>query len=122
MRFLLDQNISPKVAEPLRVAGHDVTVAREVGLSRASDDVVMATARAEQRVLVSADTDFGAILARTRAASPSFILMRRAANERPAEQAALVLNNLEAVAEDLDAGAVVVLGERTLRIRRLPLA
>ena len=50
---------SPKVAGPLRAAGHDVTVAREVGLSTASDEVVIATARLERRVLVSADTDFG---------------------------------------------------------------
>lgn len=71
MRFLLDQNLSPKVAAPLRAAGHDVTIAREVGLSAASDDVVMATARLEGRVLVSADTDFGAILAVSGATSPS---------------------------------------------------
>ncbi len=121
MRFLLDQNISPKVAEPLRAAGHDVTVAREVGLSTATDEVVMAAARAEQRVLVSADTDFGAILARTQATSPSFILIRRAANERPTEQAGLLMGNLDAVADDLDAGAIVVLGDRTLRIRPLPI-
>jgi len=37
------------------------------------------------------------------------------------EQAQIILDNLPAVAEDLDAGAVVVLGDRTLRIRRLPL-
>ncbi|MGI8678374.1 MAG: hypothetical protein ACR2LX_06770 [Jatrophihabitans sp.] len=48
--------------------------------------------------------------------------MRRAANERPAEQAALLLGNLAAVADDLAAGSIVVLGERALRIRRLPLA
>ncbi len=121
MRFLLDQNISPKVAEPLRAAGHDVIVAREVGLRSATDETVMAAARSEDRVLISADTDFGAILARSGATTPSFILMRRAVNERPAEQAALILDNLPTVSDDLDAGAVVVLGENTLRIRRLPI-
>jgi hypothetical protein len=45
--------------------------------------------------------------------------VRRAANRRPDEQAALILNNLETVVADLAAGAIVVLGETTLRIHRL---
>lgn len=121
MRFLLDHNLSPKVATPLRAAGHDVTVAREAGLRTANDEVVMATARRETRVLVSADTDFGALLALSGVTTPSFLLLRRAANRRPNEQATLILDNLDAVAADLDAGAIVVLGEATIRIRRLPI-
>jgi len=121
MRFLLDENLSPKVAAPLRAAGHDVTIAREVGLRTATDQVVIETARREARVLISADTDFGAILALSGAATPSFVLVRRAANRRPDEQAALILNNLETVVADLAAGAIVVLGETTLRIHRLPI-
>jgi predicted nuclease of predicted toxin-antitoxin system len=42
----------PKVAAPLRAAGHDVTIAREVGLRTATDQVVIETARREARVLV----------------------------------------------------------------------
>jgi predicted nuclease of predicted toxin-antitoxin system len=122
MKFLLDQNISPKVATPLRTAGHDVSVAREVGLRSATDEVVMAAARSEGRVLVSADTDFGALLALTGATEPSFPLMRRASNQRPAEQAALILDNLDLVSDDLEAGAIVVLGESTIRIHRLPIS
>jgi hypothetical protein len=53
MRFLLDENLSPKVAAPLRAAGHDVTIAREVGLRSATDQVVIETARREARVLVA---------------------------------------------------------------------
>jgi predicted nuclease of predicted toxin-antitoxin system len=121
MKFLLDQNISPKVATPLRAAGHDVTIAREVGLRSASDAVVLAAARSEDRVLVSADTDFGALLAISGASTPSFLLMRRAANQRPAEQAALILDNLDLVSDDLKAGAIVVLGESTIRVHRLPI-
>jgi predicted nuclease of predicted toxin-antitoxin system len=121
MRFLLDHNISPKVADPLRAAGHDVAVVREVGMSRATDEVVIDFARRERRVLVSADTDFGTILARTRASTPSFVLIRRMAHERPSQQASMILDNLPTVADDLEAGAIVVLGDRTLRIRLLPL-
>jgi predicted nuclease of predicted toxin-antitoxin system len=104
MRFLLDENLSPKVAAPLRAAGHDVAIAREVGLRTATDQVVIETARREARVLISADTDIGAILALSGAATPSFVLVRRAANRRPDEQAALILNNLETVVTDLAAG------------------
>src|SRR5262245_58429065 len=119
MRFLLDQNVSPKIAAPLRAAVHDVTIAREVVLRTQSVHVVIETDRGEGRVLVSPDTDVAAILAVSGAMTPSFLLLRPAANRRPNEQAALILNNLETIDADLAAGAVVVLGETTLRIRRL---
>ncbi|HET7386122.1 MAG TPA: DUF5615 family PIN-like protein [Nocardioidaceae bacterium] len=121
MRFLIDHNLSPGVAVPLRAAGHDVAIAREVGLRTAPDEAVIEVARNEGRVLVSADTDFGAILAISAATTPSFLLMRRAGNRRPEEQATLILDNLDAIRADLEAGAIVVLGEATLRIHLLPI-
>jgi len=38
-----------------------------------------------------------------------------------AEQSAIVLANLDQIAEDLEAGAVVVIGDDWIRIRRLPM-
>jgi predicted nuclease of predicted toxin-antitoxin system len=87
----------------------------------ATDEVVIGYARANDRVLVSADTDFGTLLARSHASAPSFLLMRRASGRRATEQAALILANCESVRDELAAGAIVVLGEETLRIRRLPI-
>jgi predicted nuclease of predicted toxin-antitoxin system len=78
-------------------------------------------ARAEDRVLVSADTDFGALLARQRATDPSMLLIRRLVGRRAAEQVALIRANLDTVAVDLAAGAVVVFTDESIRIRRLPL-
>ena len=121
MRFLLDNNLSPKLIDLLRAAGHDVTHVRDLGLAAAPDEVVLERARGEGRVLISADTDFGTLLARLHATSPSFVLIRRAAGRRAAEQAELLLGNLALVEDDLRAGAVVVLGEATIRIRRLPI-
>lgn len=37
MRFLLDQNRSPRLAELLRNAGHDAVHTLELGLERASE-------------------------------------------------------------------------------------
>lgn len=121
MRFLIDENLSPRLADLLRTAGHDAVHVRDLGLASAPDEVVMSVAGTDLRTLISADTDFGTLLARTGATAPSFLLIRRASGRRAIEQAALIVDNLEAIAEDLEFGAVVVLGERALRIRRLPI-
>jgi hypothetical protein len=49
------------------------------------------------------------------------ILIRRLIGRRAAEQAVIILANLDQVAEDLTAGAVVALHEDLLRVRRLPI-
>ena len=121
MRLLLDENLSPRLADLLRPARHDVVHVRDLGLTSASDERVMAVAANDRRVLVSADTDFGTLLARTGAAAPSVILLRRASGRRASEQAVLLTDNLPAVEEELNVGAVVVLGEQAIRIRRLPI-
>lgn len=120
MKFLIDNNLSPQVAGRLEAAGHDAIHLRDLGLQAATHHDVMARAAADGRVLVSADTDFGTLLARSGAKTPSVLLIRRLAGRSAADQAAIILANLPAVTEDLDAGAVVVLTDESIRIRRLP--
>ena|ERR1039458_7425695 len=121
MRFLIDNNLSPVLAESLRVAGHDAAHVRDYDLQAATDEVVLAQARGDNRVLISADTDFGTLLAREGADRPSVLLIRRLSGRRAAEQATIILANLNVVAEDLDSGSVVVLTEEWIRVRRLPI-
>lgn len=121
MKFLIDNNLSPLLADALKASGHDAVHLRDLGMQGATDDVVLEHARADQRILVSADTDFGGLLARSGASTPSVILIRRLAGRRAAEHAAIILANLDQVAEDLAAGAIVVLHEDSLRVRRLPM-
>ncbi len=121
MRLLLDNNLSPKLVPPLTRVGHDVAHVRDLGMEAADDSAILATAVASGRVLVSADSDFGTLLARTHASSPSFLLVRRVVGRRVPELAALIADNLPVVEDDLAAGAVVVVGNDNLRIRRLPI-
>jgi len=60
MRFLIEDNLSPLLAESLKAAGHDAVHLRDVAMQAAPDPVVLERAQAEERVLVSADTDFAA--------------------------------------------------------------
>lgn len=121
MKFLIDNNLSPLLADALKAAGHDAVHLRDLGMQAAADHVVLEQARADERILVSADTDFGGLLARSGASTPSVILIRRLTGRRAAEQAAIILANLDQVAEDLTAGAIVVLHQDSLRVRRLPM-
>ncbi len=121
MKFLIDNNLSPLLAEGLKAAGHDAVHLRDLGMQAAPDPAVLQRAQVDERVLVSADTDFGGLLSRSRATGPSVLLIRRLAGRRAAEQSAIILANLDQVADDLTAGAVVVIGDDWIRIRRLPM-
>jgi predicted nuclease of predicted toxin-antitoxin system len=78
-------------------------------------------AGAEQRVLVSADTDFGTMLAARREAVASLILFRHGSERQPEHQARRLLANLPAIENDLMKGSMVVVDPGRIRVRRLPL-
>lgn len=121
MRFLLDEGISPLVAPELVAAGHDVTHVHEIGLTGAPDPSVLGVAEAEQRVLITLDTDFGTLIAHSGARLPSVVLFRGNVTRRPTGQAELLLANLDQISDDLDQGAVVVIGDSRIRVRPLPI-
>ena len=121
MKFLVDNPLSPRVAEFLREAGHDVVHVRDRGLQETDDEELFDLAAAEGRTVVSADTDFGALLALRGQMRPSVILFRRGTPRRPDLQAALLIANLLVIESELERGAIVAFYDTRIRIRRLPI-
>jgi predicted nuclease of predicted toxin-antitoxin system len=83
--------------------------------------VVLDVARDEQRIVISGATDFGALLALARQRSPSVILFRSRHHRAAEQQVAVILEHLDDLANDLTTGAVAVITDERIRVRRLPL-
>jgi predicted nuclease of predicted toxin-antitoxin system len=121
VRFLIDNALSPQLARQLSEAGHDAVHVRDLGIQHVSDEEIFERAERDGRVVVSADTDFGTLLASRRQRSPSVVLFRRGTQRRPGEQVDLLLANLAAIEVSLVAGCIAVFEPERIRIRALPL-
>jgi predicted nuclease of predicted toxin-antitoxin system len=122
MRFLVDANLSPRVATLLSGEGFESIHVGDVDLLTATDQAILDYAAANGLVIISADSDFGELLAVSRGAvRPSVVLLRSADRLTPDQQAAILVANLAAVADELKTGALVSIARGRVRIRSLPI-
>lgn len=121
MKLLIDNALSPMVAKLLAGRGHDAVHVRDLGLAQADDVAIFQRAADDDRAVVSADTDFGTLLALRAVRKPSVVLWRRAAPRRPEEQVPIFAAALEDAREALASGAIVVIEADRIRLRALPI-
>jgi predicted nuclease of predicted toxin-antitoxin system len=120
LKLLLDMNLSPRLLEPLAAAGHEVLHWQHLGQPGASDAEVMEWARRHGTVVVTHDLDFSAMLAASRAGTPSVVQVR-SQDTLSTGFIELLRSTLTQFEELLGRGAIVVVDERGRRARALPL-
>ena len=119
MRFLLDMNLPPQLAIWLRSQGHDAVHVVDDGFGASSDQEILVRAVMENRIVVSFDLDFGDILAAARQSGTGAVLLRL----RSARQAHIRQRLQVAIAqagEAMEEGAVVLVEDARIRVRRMP--
>ena len=121
MRFLVDNALSPVLATLLSRAGHDALHVRTIELQRAEDMIIFDKAAAEDRIVVSADTDFGALLAARNVRKPSVIQFRGPGSRKPDALARAMLSNLPQLTDALERGSIVTFEPSRVRVRALPI-
>ncbi|MEK6642638.1 MAG: DUF5615 family PIN-like protein [Planctomycetota bacterium] len=120
MKFLIDQPLSPLLAEWLRGEGHDAYHARERNLSRSADEHIFGIAAEEGRIVVTSDLDFSRILALSGNSRPGLILFR-AGNITDVQMLELLRKILSQVDGPQLFNSVVVADRDTMRIASLPI-
>ncbi len=120
MKLLLDQGIGRLTVVHLATAGILAEHVGDLGLDRASDTVILETARQMQAVVVTLDADFHQILAMTQALRPSVIRIR--IEGLKSEEMAKLLSDVVAQTEtELLDGAVISVTPLSIRARTLPI-
>jgi predicted nuclease of predicted toxin-antitoxin system len=120
LKFLIDNALPPELAELLVAAGYDAVHVRAYAMQAATDERIVARDREEDRIFVSADSDFGTILATQDAERPSFILFREPDLRVAEDYFNALLPALPMLEVELVTGCVAVFRRGRLRVRRLP--
>ncbi len=118
--ILLDEGLPRRAAANLRSLGWNARQVFDVGLGGATDSDIVAFARANELAVVTLDSDFGTLLARSGARRPSILFLRMQGLDTPATVHVITTLPAEAITA-LDAGSIVVHNGTTIRIRPLPL-
>ncbi len=115
----MDVNLTPRWVEFLRERGVETVHWSALGPLTAPDERLLEAAAEGGYVLLTHDQDMGTLLALGKGRRPSVVLST--GDLRPQAVGPRLLAVLRGLEEDLLAGALVVVEDRRVRVRRLPL-
>lgn len=120
MKVLVDMNLSPDWVRFLAEAGFEAVHWSKVGPTRATDSELMNWGAENGHIVLTADLDFGAILAATRRSQPSVVQLR---GERLSPRAIgdAVVRAIRQARQELFDGALISIDTARARLRILPL-
>jgi predicted nuclease of predicted toxin-antitoxin system len=120
IRLLLDQGAPYRAAARLTGIGIDTIHVGDLGLSEASDETILRTARELSRIVVTFDADFHALMALSGASEPSVIFLR-IQRLNYIGFAALIERVCAQLLETLKADVLVTVTSNGVRTRALPI-
>lgn len=118
MRLLLDQGLPLTAAKLLREAGLDACHVSELGMASATDAEILHHANLANRVVVTLDADFHALLALSTASKPSVIRIRMEGLKATA-CATLIRTVITQCQQELAEGCMITVQDKRIRIRLL---
>ena len=118
MKFLIDECLSPALTTLLRDASIDAVHVRDLGLLGRSDIEIFRSTCLLNRILITADTDFGEFLINQTHDLPSLVIFRRK-DMTAAALFEVLSQNLVILDEVLSDSSIVVIEDNRIRVRRL---
>ena len=120
MRLLADMHISPETVGFLRRLGHDVIRVNAVMAASAPDQSIIAYAAQNDRVVLTQDLDFSALIALSGATRPSVITLRLSSS-RIEHVNGILEKLLPTVEAEVNTGCLITAEDHAVRCRLLPI-
>ena len=117
LKFLTDENISPRIVTFLRKKGIDVVDVKEKGWHGNEDKYLMEIANKGKRFILTHDTDFGTLAINEGVPCYGIIYMRL--RNLKVSNVINILEKLLMVDKDIPEGSVIVVEDTRLRIRTI---
>ena len=120
MKIVIDMNLSPTWVAVFEGNGWEAVHWSQFGDPQASDQKIMAWARANNHIVFTHDLDFGTLLALTYADGPS-VVQTRTQNVAPNFLGPIVVAEINRHIGLLEEGALLTIDQSASRVRILPL-